>query len=168
MNHFLKKSKHLVWLALMPWLLACKQEPPIYYPNANVSPAPNLGPAFVAGTYFDLEPHGYEQVEFFFRGEAKSYENVGPITPDGKWNVTPVDSEIYKTRMIIHRPTNPDDFNGTVLVEWMNVTGGVDLLSKHTHPRTQSTPCMSGTRHTHPITPSQRHTITPSHHHTIY
>ena len=129
MNHFLKKGKHLVWLALVPWLLACKQEPPIYYPNANVSPAPNLGPAFVAGTYFSLEPHGYEQVEFFFRGEAKSYENVGPITPDGKWNVTPVDSEIYKTRMIIHRPTNPDDFNGTVLVEWMNVTGGVDTAT---------------------------------------
>ena len=29
--------------------------------------------------------------------------------------------------MIVRRPVNPADFNGTVIVEWMNVTAGFDL-----------------------------------------
>ena len=30
----------------------------------------------------------------------------------------------YKTRILVRRPTNPAHFNGTVLVEWMNVSAG--------------------------------------------
>ena len=32
----------------------------------------------------------------------------------------------YKTRMVVIRPKDPSHFNGTVYVEWFNVTGGVD------------------------------------------
>src|SRR5262249_2414945 len=32
----------------------------------------------------------------------------------------------YKTRIIVHRPANPKKFSGTVVVEWLNVSGGVD------------------------------------------
>ena len=32
----------------------------------------------------------------------------------------------YLTRMIVRRPADPKRFNGTVLVEWLNVTNGFD------------------------------------------
>src|ERR1019366_7806247 len=32
----------------------------------------------------------------------------------------------YKTRMLVRHPSDPAKFNGTVLVEWLNVSGGVD------------------------------------------
>ena len=129
MSELSRIPSHVIWLLMLPWLLACKQEPPIEYPNANVSVAPDVGIPFVAGTYFPLDGYGYTQEEFFFRGEAKSYTHVGPIGSDGKWDVAPVESAIYKTRMIVHRPLAQEDFNGTVVVEWLNVTGGVDTAT---------------------------------------
>src|SRR4029078_6011767 len=33
----------------------------------------------------------------------------------------------FKTRMIARRPADPDDFNGTVVVAWLNVTAQFDL-----------------------------------------
>ena len=33
----------------------------------------------------------------------------------------------YKTRMLVRRPANPENFNGVVLVEWVNVTSGYNL-----------------------------------------
>jgi hypothetical protein len=32
----------------------------------------------------------------------------------------------YKTRMIVRHPVDPADFNGTLVVEWLNVTAGRD------------------------------------------
>ena len=32
----------------------------------------------------------------------------------------------YKTRIVVRRPADADDFNGTVVVEWLNVTAGRD------------------------------------------
>ena len=118
--------RHLLLLIIaLPLLAACKQTG-IHYPDANVEHPPKIGAPFVAGTFFSLKKYGYEQKEFFFRGEAKSYANVSAFTADGKWDVEPVDSAIYKSRMLVYRPINPADFNGTVLVEWLNVTAGLD------------------------------------------
>jgi hypothetical protein len=33
----------------------------------------------------------------------------------------------YKSRMIVRRPTDPERFNGSVVVEWLNVTAGADI-----------------------------------------
>ena len=33
----------------------------------------------------------------------------------------------YKTRLVVRRPKSPDRFNGTVVIEWNNVTAGRDL-----------------------------------------
>ena len=33
----------------------------------------------------------------------------------------------YTNRAIVRRPADPAKFNGTVLVEWLNVSGGADL-----------------------------------------
>ena len=43
---------------------------------------------------------------------------------DGKWTITPTTTAAYKTRILVRRPTNPAHFNGTVIVEWMNVSAG--------------------------------------------
>ena len=32
----------------------------------------------------------------------------------------------YRTRIVVRMPTNPSRFNGTVVVEWLNVSGGGD------------------------------------------
>ena len=37
-----------------------------------------------------------------------------------------VDTADYRTRILVYRPADAARFNGTVLVEWLNVSGGVD------------------------------------------
>lgn len=81
---------------------------------------------FVSGTAFDLADVGYEQAEYFISGTARSYVNVGALESDGRFEVAPADAAAYKTRILVYRPINPRDFNGTVAVEWLNVSGGLD------------------------------------------
>ena len=49
-----------------------------------------------------------------------------PLTDDGKWTVTADASAPYKTRIVVYRPIDPKQFDGTVMVEWLNVSGGLD------------------------------------------
>ena len=53
------------------------------------------------------------------------------MTSDGLWTVAPgtdppSDPAPYKTRDVVYRPIDPKKFNGTVIVEWLNVSGQVD------------------------------------------
>lgn len=90
-------------------------------------PITSPGSAFVGGTTsFDLEEVGYEQAEYFIAGTASAYVNTGPLGKDGVWPVEPGETAEYKTRIIVYRPSNPKRFGGTVFVEWLNVSGGVD------------------------------------------
>ena len=82
--------------------------------------------AFIASTTFDLAQVGYEQAEYFISGTASAFTSAAPLTTDGMWTATPGVTAAYKTRILIYRPSNPKKFNGTVLVEWLNVSGGVD------------------------------------------
>ena len=84
------------------------------------------GVPFVASTMFDLADVGYEQAEYFFAGTAAAYINVGALTPDGMWTAAPGNTAAYKTRMLVYRPTDAANFHGTVVVEWLNVSGGLD------------------------------------------
>jgi len=78
------------------------------------------------GTAFDLSKAGYEQSEYFLSGTADSYQPVSPLTADGTWTVKPASTAAYTTRVVVDRPRDPRRFNGTVVVEWLNVSGGVD------------------------------------------
>jgi hypothetical protein len=70
-------------------------------------------------TAFDLASLGYVEEEYFFSGTANVY-NTPPLT-----TATIVSSgHPYESRLIVRRPTSPEKFNGTVLVEWANVTPG--------------------------------------------
>lgn len=70
--------------------------------------------------------HAYIEEEFFVEGMAQAYALVGTQTMDGKWSVMPTTQAAYKTRVVVRRPADPAKFNGTALVEWLNVSGGID------------------------------------------
>jgi hypothetical protein len=74
----------------------------------------------------DYAAQGYEQVEYFLSGTATAYTSDEPLSADGEWDVQPGPEAPYTTRVVVTRPVDPDDFNGTAVVEWLNVSGGVD------------------------------------------
>lgn len=119
----------LLSLIVLSSLIACKPSP-INYPDATVEKAPKIGFSFVVGTNIPLSSYGFQAEEFFFRGEARSYVNSGDLGSDGKWQVEPAESAIYKSRMLVYRPQDPAKFNGTVIVEWLNVTAGMDTATE--------------------------------------
>jgi hypothetical protein len=43
----------------------------------------------------------------------------------------------YKTRVVVMRPIDPGAFNGTVYVEWLNVSGGLDAAPDYTLAHTE-------------------------------
>ena len=49
-----------------------------------------------------------------------------PLTDGGRWSVTENGSAPYKTRIVVYRPIDPKKFDGTVTLEWLNVSGGLD------------------------------------------
>jgi hypothetical protein len=71
----------------------------------------------------DLASNGYTEQEFFVSGTAHAFEATSSPR-DGKWSIAPTTSAPYQTRILVRRPTNPAHFNGTVVVEWMNVSSG--------------------------------------------
>ena len=70
--------------------------------------------------------YGYSEQEYFIQGDATAYAPDGTFGADGKWPVTPTSTAPYETRIVVRRPTDPAQFNGTVIVEWLNVTSGMD------------------------------------------
>jgi len=87
---------------------------------------PIPGTPFYAGTSFDLGEVGYEQREYFIAGTATAYSATGAFLSDGKWSAAPGATAEFKTRILVHRPVKRGKFNGTVIVEWLNVSGGLD------------------------------------------
>lgn len=83
----------------------------------------------IGTTSFNLGTVGYEQNEYFLSGTATAYTSATRLTSNGRWKVTPESTAPYKTRMVVYRPINPKRFNGTVVVEWLNVSGGVDAAA---------------------------------------
>ena len=57
--------------------------------------------------------YSYTENEYFYSGTATNLAK-GLQAP-------------YESRMLVRLPSNPRKFNGTVVVEWVNVTGGNDL-----------------------------------------
>ncbi len=68
--------------------------------------------------------YGYVEEEYFITGEAASYTPTTPLTEDGMWTLEPGPDAPYASRVVVRRPVDPDDFNGTVVVEWLNVSAG--------------------------------------------
>ena len=81
--------------------------------------SPVLGDTYpFFSTWLDLTASGYVEEEFYVSGAADAYATTG----------AKLASDVpYRTRVIVRRPASQADFNGTVLVEWQNVTAGYDL-----------------------------------------
>src|SRR5262249_60000782 len=87
-------------------------------PATEGGAAPPAGAFIGAAATTDLSQVGYEQQEYFISGTASAYTSTGPLGDDGRWSVAPGTTAAYKTRILVYRPTNPRNFNGTVIVEW--------------------------------------------------
>jgi hypothetical protein len=93
---------------------------------SGAPPAPSVtrvgGKAFNASV-MDLASQGYVEEEYLIQGAARTYD----IPRDQMSNATPAEAmHPFKTRLVVRRPTLPARFNGTVVVEWTNVSEGFD------------------------------------------
>lgn len=75
---------------------------------------------------FDLSAQHYSVQEYLLSGDAVSYRAVGTPGEDGKWNVEVDAHAPFATRLVVVRPEDAAKFNGTVIVEWLNVSAGTD------------------------------------------
>jgi hypothetical protein len=91
---------------------------PIAAPDLPGAPTHNY--PFFASNH-DLATHGYVEEEYFYSGVANRY-----VTPTEATGSVIDGNHPYATRMIVRRPADPDQSNGIVLVEWLNVTNGFD------------------------------------------
>ena len=74
----------------------------------------------------NLQQLGYVQHEYVATGSATSYTLDGAITENGRWKFAPDTTAPYRTRVLVRRPADPKAFSGTVVVEWLNVSAGLD------------------------------------------
>jgi hypothetical protein len=93
-------------------------------PTVSIPPAGNHGFPFLTSA-INLANFGYTQSEFLISGTAHAYVNSGTLGTNGVWAVTPGAATTYTTRILVRTPSKAS-FNGTVVVEWLNVTGGID------------------------------------------
>ena len=72
-------------------------------------------------SWFSLEELGYEEAEYFVSGTARNLD-TGATAP-------------YTTRILVTRPSAAGRFNGSVLLDWVNVTAqfenAVDTITAH-------------------------------------
>jgi hypothetical protein len=96
--------------------------------SPGVTPATGGGgvPVVPGFTSFDPAVVGYEQSEVFLSGTASAYAMTAPVHNDGKYSAVATSTAPYTTRAVVMRPINRRRFNGTVVVEWLNVSGGAD------------------------------------------
>jgi hypothetical protein len=93
-------------------------------PAATLTKVDVPGTSPMSATTVDLKAVGYTAKEFYAEGFANRYTgaDAGALT-----TATLLDSgNPYRTRVMVRYP-KPDKFNGTLAVEWTNVTIGIDF-----------------------------------------
>lgn len=120
-------------LALSAALLGCSgngdsNSTPLV-PKASINGPTTTGSRAFAATpsVVDLKTAGYVEEEFFIEGTARAFKPEGTWGIDGKWPVVETTSAPYKTRILVRRPVNPQQFSGVVITEWFNVTSNIDI-----------------------------------------
>ncbi|HVJ97614.1 MAG TPA: alpha/beta hydrolase domain-containing protein, partial [Acidimicrobiia bacterium] len=76
-------------------------------------------------------PEGYVANEYVAAGTATSYKAKGELAQNGEWTFAPDGEAKYRTRVAVRRPEKAEDFSGTVIFEWLNVSGGVDSAAEY-------------------------------------
>ncbi len=130
----------VVFLACLPLIAGCSdgsdgreeslnEEPAepqfLIIADPTITSPPPIGKPLNFGI-FDLAAQGYEEEEYFFSGTASAFTNLNELGSDGLWQVEAGEEADYTTRVLVRRPMEAASFNGTVLVEWLNVSAGFD------------------------------------------
>ena len=117
-------SRCLLWTAsslLAAVAVADVPDATIYGPIPADQPGSGTLNTIYSASGIELSEHGYVEEEYFVEGLANQYSTggleAGSVIDSG---------HPYRTRIIVRRPQNPARFNGVVVVEWINVTGGPD------------------------------------------
>ncbi len=119
--------------------------------TTNAADAPTPGPAaevaneITGGKGINLAsastgpvvPKGWIESEYAVEGTAASYSSAGPLPTDGRWTLTEGVTAPYRTRIVVRRPAQAKDFNGTVVVEWLNVSGGLDAAPDYSYAKNE-------------------------------
>ncbi|MDZ7675450.1 MAG: alpha/beta hydrolase domain-containing protein [Acidimicrobiales bacterium] len=96
-------------------------------PTADVTAELTGGAGIFVGAPEDRElAAGYVESEYAASGTAQAFTAEGELPTDGMWTLTAGTEADYTTRVVVRRPESAEDFSGVVLLEWMNVSGGVD------------------------------------------
>ena len=96
--------------------------PTVTGPVAQNAPPGDPSHDYIFFTSEIVDDFGYVEEEFFIEGAANVYDTppltTGTILSSG---------HPYKTRIVVRRPVKAQRFNGTVILEWQNVTAGYDI-----------------------------------------
>lgn len=94
--------------------------------TANITPAPAGLP--VLATAVDMASQGYVEKEFFVSGTANTFSATNTLLKSGFWKAAASSAkQPYTTRVLVRYPQDASRFNGTVIVEWLNVASGREL-----------------------------------------
>ena len=114
----------LALLAILPAVAAraVVPDPTVSGPIPENAPPGDPSHDYIFFTSPLVEQYGYVEEEFFIEGTANVYNNpplaTGSVVSSG---------HPYKTRIVVRRPKKRLRFNGTVVLEWQNVTAGYDI-----------------------------------------
>lgn len=84
----------------------------------------------------DLKAAGYVESEYQVAGTATAYrlaDGAKVFPTDGKMDLEEAGTAPYATRIVVRRPSDPAKFSGTVVAEWNNVSGGIDVAPDWTY-----------------------------------
>lgn len=120
-------------LVFLAFLLAPFLAPAVWAAGVPTISGPITGgqkPAFGVPKY--IHDYGYVAEEYYLSGSAVTYAPTDPgitaLDNTGKWSIRSMHNPTpYKTRLLVIRPKDPAKFNGTVWVEWLNVSATFDL-----------------------------------------
>lgn len=84
-----------------------------------------IGGQPMTGAVHDISEYGYVEDEYFVKGKARPLGPIDPYPVEERENPSE-EAATYRTRMLVYRPKDECDFNGTVVVEWPNVSTGRD------------------------------------------
>lgn len=80
----------------------------------------------------DLRASGWSEREYVAHGSAVRYTGADPPA-DGRWDLQVGGTAGFVSRVVVRRPIDPASFNGTLVVEWLNVSSGQDVAPDWTY-----------------------------------
>jgi hypothetical protein len=97
--------------------------------SITLAPITGARPPWCAPDADELAARRYVVEEFLLEGTARGHQITSPAgaSADGRWEVEPYAEARYRTRLLVVRPDQPHHFNGTVVVNWLNVSAGGEL-----------------------------------------